>query len=145
MPSDSRQRTRRDVLRTHATQLSMQQQMILRLIPIAAPFMFLFQAAGATPMVTILAGLAVGLLIGAPWLLPKGYALDKRTHRGIFLASGGMLIVACGVQALVWRLALNAHSAGILLIQCTIALAGVFLCIEAARATLRWAWNRIRS
>jgi hypothetical protein len=92
-----------------------------------------------------LAGLAVGLLIGTPRLLPKGCAIDKRAQHGVFLASGGMLSVACGVQALAWRLALNSHSAGVLLIQCTIALAGVFVFIEGARAMLQWAWKHIRN
>jgi hypothetical protein len=55
-----------------------------------------------------------------------------------------MRLIACGVQALVWRLGLNTHSAGVLLIQCTIALAAVFVFVEGARATLQWAWKRIR-
>jgi hypothetical protein len=144
MPSDSHQRTRRAALRAHASQISMQQQIIIRLIPIAAPFTFVFRAAGATPMVAILAGLAVGMLIGTLWLLPKGFTIDERTQRGITLAGGGMLSIACGVQTLVWRLGLNGHSAGILMIQCMIALACMFLLVDGARATLRWAWDRIQ-
>jgi hypothetical protein len=141
MPSGSQQRMGRAALRTYASQVSMQQQIIMRLIPIAGPFMFAFCAAGATPMVAILAGLAVGLLIGTLWLLPKGFTIDEHTQRGVALASGGMLLIACGVQALVWRLGLNSHAAGILLIQCMIALACVFLLVDGARATLRWAWK----
>lgn len=137
-------RTRRDILRTTAAQAMLQQAFTLRLTLISVPFIFGFRAAGAAPMVAILAGLGVGLLSWVHWLLPKGLTLDMRTHRGVMLASGGMLMTACGVQALVWDLNLHTYASGRLLILCMIALALMFLLVEAMRATVQWAWQRIQ-
>ena len=135
-------RTGRDWLRTTGTQVVLQYQINVRLILISVPFMFIFRAVGAVPMVAMFANSAVGLLGGVPWLLPKGFTIDVHTQRGVMLAAGGMLLVACGVQVLTWRLELPAHTSGVLLILCTIGLA-VFLLIEGARATLQWAWQQI--
>jgi hypothetical protein len=141
MPEESRTPIERPALRAQA---AMQYQFTLRHILLTIPFMFTFRATGATPMVALLTGLAVALLAGAPWFLPRGVVMDAYTQRGVMLASGAMLFAACGVQALVWRLGLSAHIAGVLTIVCTTVLAFVFLFIEAARPALKWAWQCIQ-
>lgn len=144
MPKEPYFRTGRDGLRTAAKQVALQYQINLRLILISVPFILVFRAAGAAPMVALVAAIAVGLLGGMRWLVPNEVSICVRTWRGVALAGGGMLLVACGVQVLTWRLNLHALTSARLLILCTIALAFVFLLIEGARSTLQWALQRIQ-
>ena len=145
MTKEPSYRAGRGVLRTTATQAILQQIVMLRLTLISVPFIFGFRAVGAAPMVAMLAGIAVGLLGGVHWLLPKGAVLDIGTHRGVMLAGGGMLMIACGVQTLVWLLNLSTHTSGVLLIMCMLALALALLLVEGARATLKRARQRIQN
>jgi hypothetical protein len=145
MSNESRSPIERPALRAHATQAAMQYQFTLRLILLATPFMLAFRAAGATPMVAMLAGIAVTLPIAAPWLMPKGVVLDVDTQRGVLLASGAMLLTACGVQALVWRLGLSTHTAGVFILVCITVLAVVLLIVEVARPPLKRVWRRLQT
>jgi len=111
----------------------------VRLLLAGLPGMLIFLAAGASPMVVIDAGLAIGLIAMGPRLLPRSHR-DNRDPRAPFLAGSGLLALACGVQVVAWRLGLDERAASALTIVGALAILGLLLLREG----VRWLVKRLQ-
>jgi hypothetical protein len=127
----------RDRLSKAGDQLAAQQAIKFKLMLAAIPGAVLFLVAGAAPMVGLVAGLATGLLAFGPRLMPT--ELRKESGRGFVLAGGAFLILAAGLQTVVWRLNLTDQAVMALLL----AGGGGILLVFILTEVVRWIWKRV--